>query len=136
MLIFHMAFLFSACALHAEGPATELSHPEGNITSNPEATEGWEAQAVYYAKKFKGRKTYSGDIFDNTGMTAAHASLPLGTQVKVINIANNRSVIVTINDRCGKRSREIIDLTRAAAEELGFLGKGTAKVIIIPLPES
>jgi rare lipoprotein A len=53
----------------------------------------------------------------------------------VVNIANNRSVVVTVNDRCRKHSFEFIDLSQAAARQLGFLGKGMARVRIIPVEE-
>ncbi|NJD91896.1 MAG: septal ring lytic transglycosylase RlpA family lipoprotein, partial [Geobacter sp.] len=59
-----------------------------------------------------------------------------GSRVKVINLANDKEVVVTINDRCRQRKTPFIDLSRAAAKELGFLGKGTARVRIIPLAES
>jgi rare lipoprotein A len=57
----------------------------------------------------------------------------LGTRVKVVNLANDRSVVVTVNDRCRKQRFEFIDLSQAAARELGFFGKGVAWVRIIPI---
>lgn len=96
--------------------------------------EGAEGVAAYYAKRYNGRKTNSGALYDPEKLTAAHPDLPFGTRVKVVNLANGREVTVTINDRCRKRSFPFIDLSRAAARKIGFLGKGTAKVRIIPLP--
>lgn len=87
-------------------------------------------KASFYAKKFEGRKTASGEIFHNKEFTAAHKTLPFGTKVKVTNLKNNKSVVVTINDRLPKKSKRSIDLSRAAAKELDFLKAGTAKVKI------
>lgn len=91
--------------------------------------------ASYYAKKFHGRRTTSGERYHPERMTAAHESLPLGTRVRVRNLANDKEVTVVVNDRCRKKSVPFIDLSRAAARKLGFLGKGITKVAIIPLPE-
>jgi rare lipoprotein A len=90
--------------------------------------------ASYYAKRFNGRPTTSGAPYDPDKLTAAHQSLPFGTKVKVVNLANGREVTVTVNDRCRKRKFPFIDLSRSAAERLGFFGKGITKVRIIPLP--
>ena len=84
--------------------------------------------ASYYADKFEGRKTASGEIFNNDSMTAAHNTLPLGTLVKVTNLSNGRSVIVKITDRLHATNSRIIDLTQTAARELGFLTRGLARV--------
>ena len=92
--------------------------------------------ASYYAKKFHGRRTASGERYHPEKMTAAHQSLPLGTRVRVRNLANGREVTVVVNDRCRKKSIPFIDLSRAAAKKLGFFGAGKANVAIIPLNES
>jgi len=91
--------------------------------------------ASYYAKKFSGRKTTSGERYQPELMTAAHQSLPLGTKVLVRNLANNKEVTVVVNDRCRKKSTPFIDLSRAAARKLGFFGAGKASVAIIPLTD-
>ena len=91
--------------------------------------------ASYYAKKFQGRRTTSGERYHPELMTAAHQSLPLGTKVLVRNLANDKEVTVVVNDRCRKKSTPFIDLSRAAARKLGFLGAGKANVAIIPLSE-
>jgi rare lipoprotein A len=125
------ALLFSITPLHAEEmPATGLKV----AAVQPEA-EGTAGVAAYYAKRYNGNRTRSGARYNPEKLTAAHADLPLGTRVKVINLANDREVIVTINDRCRKKSFPFIDLSRAAAHKLGFLGKGTARVSIIPLDD-
>jgi rare lipoprotein A len=87
-------------------------------------------KASFYAKKFEGKRTASGEKFSNKKMTAAHKTLPFGTKVKVTNLRNNKTVVVTINDRLPKRSKRIIDLSQAAAKELDFIRSGTTKVTI------
>jgi rare lipoprotein A len=99
----------------------------------PEPGNGGEmAQATYYAKRFAGRRTASGEIYDHDKLTAAHTSLPFGTRVRVVNLANGRAVVVIVNDRCRPRKAPFIDLSRSAARELGFLSTGRARVRIIP----
>ncbi len=86
--------------------------------------------ASWYGKDFHGRPTASGEIYNMYGMTAAHKTLPLGTEVNVFNLENNREVKVKINDRGPFVDGRIIDLTYAAAKELGMVNKGIAKVKI------
>ena len=94
--------------------------------------------ASFYADKFDGRMTASGETFSQKKMTAAHRTLPFGTVVRVTNLDNNLSVEVTVNDRGPFVDKRIIDLSRAAAEKLNFVSKGTTsvKVEVISLPES
>lgn len=113
--------------------AEESTVPE--VADSSEASDGVKGVAYYYAKRYDGRKTNSGARYDPARMTAAHPDLPHGTKVKVVNVANKREVVVTVNDRCRKRKQPIIDLSRAAAKKLGFLGKGSARVLIIRLDE-
>jgi len=96
---------------------------------------GVKGKAYYYAKRYNKKRTSSGAIYNPRKLTAAHPTIPLGTRVKVVNLANKRSVVVTVNDRCRKHSFEFIDLSQAAARQLGFLGKGMARVRIIPIKE-
>ncbi len=84
--------------------------------------------AAYYSNVFQGRKTACGDRYDKDALTAAHNTYPCGTQVRVTNLENNRSVIVTVNDRGPSTPGRIIDLSRRAARELGYLKKGLARV--------
>ena len=100
------------------------------------AEEGVTGTASYYAKHYHGKKTSSGKRYDPMQMTAAHPTLPLGSKVKVLNLANDREVTVTITDRCRKRAKEVIDLSREAARKLGFLGKGRTLVRIITLDDA
>ncbi len=84
--------------------------------------------ASFYAAKFHGRKTASGERYDSTKLTAAHNGLPFGTWVKVTNRRNNRTVIVRINDRLHHANTRVIDLSAAAARKLGFYSRGLTKV--------
>ena len=84
--------------------------------------------ASYYATKFHGRKTASGEIFYKDSLTAAHKTLPFGTKVRVTNLKNNKSVIVKVNDRGMQGKKRIIDLSPAAAKELNMIGSGLIKV--------
>jgi rare lipoprotein A len=84
--------------------------------------------ASYYANKFQGRPTASGELYDKNKMTCAHNSLPMGTWVKVTSLRNKRSVIVRVTDRLHHRNKRIVDLSRIAAAKLGYLKRGLAKV--------
>ena len=89
-----------------------------------------DVMATYYADKFNGRKTSSGEKFDNTKYTAAHKTLPFGTLVRVTNPANGKWVDVKINDR-GPFSKTLeIDLTKKAFTEIASKHRGTVKVNI------
>jgi rare lipoprotein A len=88
-------------------------------------------QASWYGDDFQGRPTASGDPFDQNRLTAAHPELPLGSRVEVTNLENGRSVEVEINDRGPAVGADrAIDLSKAAAAELGMLEEGTAPVRI------
>jgi len=93
----------------------------------PSGAEGF---ARYYANSFNGKRTTSGEIYQSKKLTAAHPTLPLGTLVKVVNLENNKSVVVKINDRCLEHEDVFIDLSREAARRLGFLRQGKARVRI------
>jgi rare lipoprotein A len=84
--------------------------------------------ASYYADKFEGRPTMSDEIFRQSKFTGAHNSLPLGTWVRVTNLRNKKTVIVKINDRLHPKNKRLVDLSKVAAKQLGFLGSGLTKV--------
>ncbi len=86
--------------------------------------------ASWYGKKFHGRKTSNGEVYDMYGMTAAHKTLPLGVSVRVTHRQNGRSIVVRINDRGPFVGTRIIDLSYAAARKLGLVEAGTAPVTI------
>ncbi len=89
-----------------------------------------EGQASYYAPSFHGRRTASGEKYDRWAMTAAHRTLPFNTYVRVTDRHTGKSVVVRINDRGPVSPHRIIDLSEAAARELGMLQRGVAQVRI------
>lgn len=93
-------------------------------------------QASYYADKFHGRATASGEKYDKRKMTGAHRTLPFGTIVRVTNTATGKSVDVRINDRGPFKAGRVVDVSRAAAEKLGMIQAGvincTVEVISTP----
>ncbi len=96
-----------------------------NANDNDEVKTSY---ASYYHDKFNGRKTASGAIFSNSKMTAAHRTLRFGTKVKVTNLRNGKSVVVTINDRGPFHKSRALDLSKAAFDEIGNLDRGTMPI--------
>jgi rare lipoprotein A len=84
--------------------------------------------ASWYGRDFNGRPTASGEIYDSRRMTAAHTTLPMPSLVRVTNLENGRDVVLTVNDRGPFVGGRIIDVSEAAATELGFRNQGTARV--------
>lgn len=82
----------------------------------------------WYGPGFHGRKTANGETYDQNGFTAAHPTLPLNALVRVTNLENGRSLVLRINDRGPFVGNRIIDLSRAAADHLGYAHQGTARV--------
>ncbi|WP_175651071.1 septal ring lytic transglycosylase RlpA family protein [Pseudomonas sp. Marseille-P9899] len=91
--------------------------------------------ASYYGSRHHGKRTASGEPFDQHGLTAAHRSLPFGTRVRVTNLKNERSVVVRINDRGPHTRGRLIDLSKAAAQKLDMLRSGTARVRVQSLSD-
>ena len=89
-----------------------------------------EGIASYYADSLDGNSTASGEPYDKNDMTAAHRTLPFGTEVSVTNLDNGKEVVVRINDRGPHAKSRVIDVSGAAAKKLGLLDSGTAKVRI------
>lgn len=89
-----------------------------------------EGQCSYYADKFHGRSTASGERYDKTLFTCAHMTLPYGTNLKVTNLANGKSVVVRVNDRGPFSPNRIVDVSRAAAEALDMITAGVVKARI------
>ena len=96
--------------------------PRADPSYNAVGTASW------YGRPYHGRKTASGQIYNMNAPTAAHPTLPLGIRVRVTNLANHRSVVLTVNDRGPFAKGRIIDVSRRAADRLGFLRAGTARV--------
>jgi len=93
-------------------------------------------RASYYGRELAGNPTASGEPFDPTDLTAAHRTLPLGTRVRVTHARTGESVVVRINDRGPFHSNRVIDLSRAAADEIGLTRAGTAVVDLEKLPKA
>ena len=118
--------VFLASVLLIYGCAGHASHEAVSATSGYTET----GMASYYADKFQNRKTASGERFNNNYFTAAHKSLPFGTEVTVRNTSTGKSVRVRINDRGPFVKGRIIDLTRAAFSNIAHLEDGLANVEI------
>ena len=84
--------------------------------------------ASFYHNKFNGRQTSSGEIFSQSKHTLACNMLPLGTWVKITNIKNGRTVVAKVNDRLHPRMRRIADLSKSAAQKLGYLKWGITRI--------
>ena len=91
--------------------------------------------ASYYGARHQGKRTASGERYDQNSLTAAHRQLPFGTRVQVTNLDNDRKVVVRINDRGPHTRGRLIDVSRAAAEQLGMLRSGTTQVRVQALDD-
>lgn len=91
--------------------------------------------ASFYGSRHHGKRTASGEPFDQHGLTAAHRTLPFGTRVMVTNLKNDRSVVVRINDRGPHTRGRLIDVSRAAAQQLEMIRSGTARVRVQSLSD-
>jgi rare lipoprotein A len=83
---------------------------------------------AWYGKKFAGHRTASGEAYNPDAMTMAHKTLPFGTRVKVTNLANKKSVTLRVNDRGPTQPNRIVDVSRTAAQRLGFVRAGLTEV--------
>jgi rare lipoprotein A len=128
LAILGLAFPFSIHAQTPSAPANPAAVTAPAAAPAPAPAAGMEGLAAYYSDRLDGRKTASGQVFDQSKLTAAHPTLPFGTMVKVTNTRNNRSVVVRINDRGPTHAGRVIDLSRAAASKLGMLRSGLAPV--------
>jgi rare lipoprotein A len=134
-------FLFVGCSgsigdkqVLAAIPPPSLSLPPSQTQESSARVEGPVIEQVgtasWYGPSFQGRKTASGELFDQNALTAAHRSLPLGTTVVVTSLATGKSVQVKINDRGPYVRGRKIDLSRAAAQQIGLTKNGVTKVRI------
>ncbi len=115
-----------ACAPY--GPEPPAPAPPPVVATPPAVPLTQEGVASWYGPGFHGKKTTSGTVYDQYAMTAAHQTLPLGSNVRVTNLANGKSVTVLINDRGPFAKGRIIDLSYAAAQLVDMIGPGTAPV--------
>jgi rare lipoprotein A len=117
-------------------PRHHTAHTQAEANPAPiwsDASGTWRQTGTaswYGGKRWQGKATFSGTPYDEHDLTAAHATLPMGSKVRVVVADTGRSVVVTINDRPGTR-RRIIDLSRAAAAKLGILSRGVATVTLL-----
>jgi rare lipoprotein A len=122
----------SAAAQDAEiadaNVATDATVTDAGTVDADEETEIGGGMASYYGDELAGNRTASGERFDPGQLTAAHRSLPFGSRVRVTNISNGDSVIVRINDRGPFSRGRVIDVSHAAAREIGMHRSGTARV--------
>ena len=153
-----VASLLQACTLLGTAPAVPNpgaavpdAVPRAEVktrTGNPESyevdgkeyhvldtSEGYRQAGIasWYGEDFQGRRTSSGESYDMYQMTAAHKTLPLPTYVRVTNVENGRTVVVRVNDRGPFVEGRIIDLSYVAAQRLGMVGSGTARVEVVAL---
>ena len=139
-----LSFIFACASTYEPAPAPPPKRPPGHpkpykvfgkwYQPLPDA-KGFRQRGIasWYGKDFHGKKTSNGEIYDMYAMTAAHKTLPLGTYVEVYNLENNRRVKVRINDRGPFVRGRIIDLSYTAADRIGIVGPGTARVEVIAL---
>jgi rare lipoprotein A len=114
--------------LVAMTPACAATRPAAAPVAEERLAFEQEGLASYYGGEHHGRRTASGAVFDAGQLTAAHRTLPFGTRVRVTNLDNGRRVVVTVTDRGPFRRERVIDVSRRAAKDLGFLRAGTARV--------
>lgn len=128
--IFFRLFLALLCLLSLKADAQTARKSTNNSSKSKKAGASriLYGQASFYASKFEGRRTANGEIFRHSKMTAACNALPLGTWIKVTNLRNGRSVVVKTNDRLHTKTRRLVDLTRTAAQKLGFIKNGLTRV--------
>ncbi|HEY5772217.1 MAG TPA: septal ring lytic transglycosylase RlpA family protein [Chitinophagaceae bacterium] len=117
-LFLFIAFLITGIFLFA-GDTTEIKGAKPKILYGT---------ASFYSNSFNGKKTANGEIYSHKKMTAACNVLPLGTWIRVTNLRNGKSVVVKTNDRLHSRMKRVVDLSREAAEKLGYVKSGLTRV--------
>jgi rare lipoprotein A len=106
----------------------QISQPVSDKAKTKKTTRVFYGQASFYSNKFNGRRTANGEIFDQKKLTCACNILPLGTWIRVTNLKNGRSAIVKVNDRIHPKMKRVVDLSRAAAQKLGYISNGLTRV--------
>lgn len=131
LILFSFVAMSSALAQQPElqKDSIQTSHIQADTVESDQVIVV-RGKGTYYASKFHGRRTANGEIFSNKKLTAAHLYLPFGTLVHVRNVDNGRTVEVRVNDRGPHNKNFIIDLSQAAAKEIGIYSKGVGTVEI------
>ncbi len=130
-----LALPVTSLVAHAQTGETPRPPPATAGEARERVREASRGMASWYGMAFSGKRTASGEPFDPAGMTAAHRTLPFGTVVEVRSLVNGRTVRVRINDRGPLLPNRVIDLSEAAARELGLRGRGT-KLVELRVVES
>ena len=136
LILITMICLLSSCVYTDNHKSKDLKRNQyevfGKVYETMSSSEGYLEIGVasWYGKKFHGNLTASGEIYDMSLMTAAHKALPLPTLVKVTNLENGKRTLVKVNDRGPFHDDRLIDLSYAAALELGFLENGLTTVVV------
>ena len=125
LCFFFTLFLFT---FSASAQIASIETDNATATASSNEIKSHYGTASYYADKFAGRKTANGDTYSHTKLTAACNVLALGTWIRVTNLRNNKTVIVQVNDRLHPKNKRIVDLSRVAAEKLGYLNRGLTQV--------
>lgn len=124
----------AVAALPAEAPAVVAPEPvvaaEPEVAPEPAYETVGVGEASYYGHELAGNRTASGERFNPHGLTAAHRSLPMGTELRVTNTRNGKSVVVRVNDRGPFAKARILDLSLGAAHKINMVRSGTARVKI------
>ena len=130
MRILSFFFFLFLCSFTVSAQFSTIDNSINSEASPKSPTEfkAYYGTASYYADKFTGRKTATGDIYDHEKLTAACNVLALGTWIRVTNLQNNKTVIVQVNDRLHPKNKRIVDLSRLAAQKLGYIGRGLTQV--------
>lgn len=127
-----LAFFAISCTSSIRFSGEEVNNQSGNgsnkVDSKVNAGYSFKGKASYYGDKYDGRKTASGEVFDQDELTAAHRTLPFGTKCKVTNLKNGKSVEVKINDRGPFIKNRVIDLSKAAAKKIDMIKEGVVEV--------
>ena len=125
--------LFALCLLLLSGSAisqakSHAKHKAGRSAKKKKVPKIQYGIASFYHNKFNGRRTANGEIFSQKKLTAAHNNAPFGTWLRVTNLRNKKTVVVRVTDRLHYRSHRLVDLSKAAANKIGFSSKGLLRV--------
>jgi len=118
------------CASHPRYRSKPIKDKPSKTAAAPKYRSSQIGYTSYYAHKFHGRPTASGEIYDMNGLSAAHRELPLGTIIRVTHLSNGKSIIVKVNDRGPFVDGRILDLSLGAAKKLDMVNEGVARVKI------